>query len=774
MKRVLSSPVTWLIVFIIIIFRDFFFFGKIPLPADALTGSYFPWLDYKWGYAVGVPVKNSLISDAFSLFFPWKYLAIDLLRQGIPPLWNKYALAGTPLLASYHTAAFFPGNLLLLFPKYFGWGMFIFASTLTSALGFCLFIKQHVTSKAAIFAGSVIFALSGLMTTWVEFGTSVWAMSFVPILFHCLDQFLVKNRTGYLTIFSLSLTSQILAGNVQVDIYSVLLVASYVIILRISQPKTVSYKKLIIAGLSALIGIGMASFQLLPTMEYFSSSIRSAENFVQNFNYGLINLNEMIRVWAADFLGNPVTQNYFGRLDYHEMSPFLGTLTLPLIFPLMLRRFRASPISAYFLSVFIFSVLMVISNPLTRFVFSQPLPLLTYSYASRLLFVTSFSAAALMSLGLEQLSKHQKYLVWVRNFSLILLFVTIGAIVISENKAHQLVSMRNSLLPVIFLSFLIVSSFFKIINRQVLIFMLVGIIAFDLGRYFNKHNPFVPPNIIFPDTPIITYLKSQNEPGRIAREMGPLFPPNSWVQYHLESIEGYDPLQLLDYSRFFRVIAKDKYNDEVGRFSQIINKASAPYLDALNVRYFLAVSPKTDEKASALTSQLISQGFLKAFEDGSVVIYQNPNALKRAYFIHKLIFVADKSEMGRILDGPEFDPTSQAIIIGEPFDISNTKTEVLSMSHGDNEVGIGVKADGESFLVLADTYDSGWKSYINGQISKVYQVNGALRGVRVPAGDSRVVFKYEPDSFKNGILISFSSLMLLLIVQIGLHLTKRK
>ena len=54
------------------VYWEIWFKGFVPLPADGLTGMYFPWLDFKWGYQVGVPVKNSLLSDAFGQFFVWK------------------------------------------------------------------------------------------------------------------------------------------------------------------------------------------------------------------------------------------------------------------------------------------------------------------------------------------------------------------------------------------------------------------------------------------------------------------------------------------------------------------------------------------------------------------------------------------------------------------------------------------------------------------------------------------------------------------------------
>ena len=763
--KLLFHPIALLILFCFFLYWELFLLGRIPLPADALVGTNFPWLDYKWGFPAGVPVRNPGISDTFSQIYLWKHLAVEMLSQAIFPLWNKYSLSGSPLLANYQSAVIFPANLILLLSKQFGWGLYVFGSTLTAAFAFYFFIRRHVISPWSRLIGSVIFATAGLMTTWVEFGTGVWAAAFFPILLFCIDKICLDQKFNWLGGLSLALTSLILAGHVQIDLYAIIIIIAYSLFLRLNHPGQVKLSSLTTVAFGTILGIGLSAIQLLPTFESFKVSIRSAETFSENFDYGLIRPIEMIRLWAADFFGNATTYNYRGSLDYYESSFFLGTLTLPLILPLFLRRFRSSYLATFFLAVFSVSLLLVISSPLSRLIFSQPIPLLTYSYASRLLFVTSFAAAVLGSLALDQLRIHKDYLNWMRYFSVLFLSITIIAVIDIPGKTHQLVSLRNSLIPIAILSFVGVASLFKKVNRRMLIVVFVLVIALDLGRYFKKHNPFVSTQLVFPDTPITQYLQSAKSPFRVAREMGPLLPPNTWTHYRLESIEGYDPLQLLDYSRLFRVVSGDRYGDEISRFSQIIDKVNPAYLDALNVGYFLSLKSSEEGRASPLIGQLIKQGYRNVFEDGSVVIYQNPGSLDRAYFVNKLRFVEDKREMGDILNDPKFNPTNEAVVLGEPFKLSSSKAEVVSIDHGDNEVKLSVRAGGQSFLILADAFDPGWKSYLNGEKNKIYQVNGALRGVRVPPGDSQIIFKYQPESFRNGVIISvFSAFSLLFLL----------
>jgi uncharacterized membrane protein YfhO len=66
---------------------------------------------------------------------------------------------------------------------------------------------------------------------------------------------------------------------------------------------------------------------------------------------------------------------------------------------------------------------------------------------------------------------------------------------------------------------------------------------------------------------------------------------------------------------------------------------------------------------------------------------------------------------------------------------------------------VTVAADLETpgLLVLADQWYEGWQASVEGRPVPVWRVNHVLRGVRLPAGPSRVVFAYEPRGFVWGV-----------------------
>lgn len=763
MKKLLSSPAVWLLLIILILFWPFIFLGKVPLPVDTLVGSYLPWLDYKWGYAVGVPVKNALTSDAFSTFYVWKDLIIDLFRHGTFPLWNRYSFSGTPLLATFHTAVLFPANLLLFLPSGFGWGMFILLSTLAAAFSMYLFLGMMVKEKASRVIGSLIYAFAGPMTTWSQFGTAVWAASLLPLILYCLDGVIKGRRLTYFPLLTLLTGLLIFAGHVQLLTYTIVIAPLYFFYRQKKMLGKIDLGLSLKVGLAAGLGLGLGAVQLLPTLDFYSRSIRGEENYASFFNYGLSHWTQAIRLWAADFFGNPVTINHFSPFSYHEFSSHLGVFVLPLIVSFLPNSF--------FIYLFFASLLLAFDNPVSHFIFSLPLPLLTYSSASRLFFLTNLAAAVLAALSLDNLlaGKYPRRRLFLTGLSFAV--ITLLAILFVDRE-HQAISLRNSLVYLALLSAFLTCSL-TIKNRLLLSLGLIILFSLDLGRYYSKYNPFINRAFLFPATPVIEFLKNQKPPFRIAREDTNLLPANSWTAYRLESVEGYDPLFSGDYAHYFHRLSGNSYGNGVSRYA-LLEGINRRFLSAANVKYILTKNTTETTAKSYLTADLIKEGYLPVFTDKSVTVYADPQVKDRAYFVTKVRFAKDKAQMGRVLADPQFDPTKEAVIMGEPFESNFGQNEVVAIDHRDNEVEITVHSDGDGFLVLSDAYDPGWRVYLDGKKTLLYQVNGDHRGVVIPAKTSQVTFRYEPASFKLGLAIALISLALTPLYLLGLHLFKRR
>lgn len=777
MKKII--PLLIVIVLTIVAFWQFFLLGKIPIPADTLTGAYFPWLDYKWGYEIGVPVKNAPISDVFSQFFLWKYLSIDLISSGVWPLWNPYSFSGTPFLATYHSASLFPFNVLLLLPRYFGWGFFIYAQYLMAILGMYFLLGRLVKSEVAKIAGSIVFCFSGLMTTWAEFGTGVWAAAMLPWIFYSLESFFQDSKTRYLILFVLSLVCLFLAGNAQITLYGSILFIAFISFKFLKEK--ITKKMVFITLLLWLLSIGIVSLQLLPAIDLSRDSIRSDEHYSQQFGYGLSPIYESIRLVAGDFFGNPTTYNEWDTRLYHEYSSFLGTLVLPLMLGLFFKRFRKGVIS-FWLGVFLSSLFLVFENPITIWFYSLPLPFLTYSSASRILFVTSFCAGILLAFGIETFLKNEEYRKITKKFTVILAAMLIGVFLgecinylilkeyisyseISKIINHFSIAIRNLIVP---LSLLILMLFLLSIYRKakismnVLLIIITSLIFLDLARYFIKYNPFVPSRLVFPQTPITVYLISRPGLFRIADADAILFPPNSWTFYKLASIEGYDPLVQENYSRFFNRLNNGPYSGTVSRYVEL-RQFPSKFLDALNAKYFLTV--KTDDKGvipgDNLNFRFNDVNYKKIFEDKHTAVLENPDAMERAYFVSSVESFDSEKALESRLDEADFDPTKEALILDKNYSLNfPTDGKIDIQKYSPNTIEIKTETTSSEFMIFADTYSRGWHLYLNSKEVKLFEVNGALRGIMVPSGVNNFKLNYWPNSFDTGLKISVISILI--------------
>jgi hypothetical protein len=82
-------------------------------------------------------------------------------------------------------------------------------------------------------------------------------------------------------------------------------------------------------------------------------------------------------------------------------------------------------------------------------------------------------------------------------------------------------------------------------------------------------------------------------------------------------------------------------------------------------------------------------------------------------------------------------------------------------------VELDVKLEAPGILVLADTYYPGWKLTVGGKPAPIYRVNRLMRGAALPAGDSRLVYTYDPDSFRIGRMISLAGLAFAALLAVG-------
>ncbi|MDE2590017.1 MAG: hypothetical protein KGL95_10185, partial [Patescibacteria group bacterium] len=219
MKKLLS--VVFLLLVIAVFFKPFISNHLLPIPSDTIVGLYNPYRDlYASQYPRGVPFKNFLITDPVRQQIPWRNLSIDMEKKLSLPLWNPYSLSGTPLLANFQSAAFYPLNIFFfVLPFSVAWSFLIMLQPLLGGLFMFVYLRNLKLHWGACLLGAISFAFCGFAVAWLEWGTLFQVLLWVPLVLLAKDKLLNKWSVKWVIIFFFAEIAAFFAGHIQTLFY---------------------------------------------------------------------------------------------------------------------------------------------------------------------------------------------------------------------------------------------------------------------------------------------------------------------------------------------------------------------------------------------------------------------------------------------------------------------------------------------------------------------------------------------------------------------------
>lgn len=728
----------------ITLYWQVFLKGLVAFPGDLLVGAYLPWLDSKWGFPTGVPVKNPIITDVMSQFYMWRSLVSEGWRHLQIPLWNPYSYSGYPLLATFHSGVFYPLNLIhVLLGDIHGWNFLVMFPSLASSITMYFFLKQIKTNKIGAVVGGIIYAYCGFAINWAQFISAAQAMIWMPLVFIVLEKYFESKRVVFLYWLPLIFFLLITSGHFQIMVYISVLTVVY-FVWKWMEEKNV--RLIISAILPAILMVGLVAFQLFPTLELTKYGLRSEENYISGYNYGLLPIKYLTTLIAPDYYGNPTTGNYFGVYTYNEVIFYCGVLAI-FCFVLSLFLFKSNKYVRFFVITAVISFMFGFDTPLGRSIYAFKIPGVSTSAAGRIAVIFAFSLAILAGIVISKLEKInlKKVLIAVGvmvSFYFIVYYLAKYSDEILAPMAgtsltliqRRAVTLRNLILPGVFVAsysvILLLSKKWKVFTGALLL-----LICLEMFRFGWKYTPFVPERIVYPDTPITTFIKEKGktEVFRIERERAEIMPLATWMQYRFMSPSGYDPMAIDEYVRIYQEKINGNYSGLVSRFSEL-ERYDSKALGEFNVKYLLVV--KRNEigviGGNDINHAIDQKQWIKVFETTGTAVLENTNYQPRArYWDSK--------------DG-----------------------EVKITSYTPNTINISYSNGAGKTLLLADTWYPGWKAFVNSNEVGIEKCDGIFRCVKLTDQDGEVVFDYQPQSFWLGIKISILSAIAVLIALIKL------
>ena len=776
----------WPFVTIIFIVSIFFYpvwlQGKIPLPGDFVVGTYYPWLDYKWGYPAGVPVKNPITTDVVSFIYPMRTYAVELIKQGNLPLWNPLILSGTPLLANFQSAPLSITNIFyFLTDTLTAWSLQVIFQPILASIFLYLLLREFGRSKLASVSGGLFFAFAGFSMIWMEWNAHSLVAAFFPLIFFLSLKWLKSGKLRWGILFSVAFVLHIFAGYPQIILYELL---SLLVLVIMFDPKFRNKKRFFGLVFFGFLGVGLAAVQVIPSFELIKLSQRGVEDVINVSAF--LPWQMIITIVAPDYFGNHSTGNWWGSGDYTLVTGYSGVVTVILASIGIISSLRERYVK-FGITLVAISFAIVFENPVSSFIRDSGFLSLQASSAHRALILSNLGIAFLAAFGIDRiLNRDLKFRELLRSlyppgilllgFFISTLFIVLNDDTPLTDSTNFRVGLRNLILPsvvFIFSASLIFFSFrFKKYSRFFTC-LLILLSIFELFRFGWKFTPFSERELVFPKTPVLEFLQKQDTPFRTAAEEA--IPINMMMPYGIQTIEGYDAVYPLTYAKYLSALNSGGSDaDPMGRYGSVDN-LNSPLLNLANVKYILALKKDRNGKldtSGEIISKFQQDNLIKVFEDKSVVILENTKALDRAKMFYEFEQIEDdKLILNKLLD-KAFPVTEKLILeksLGMEFEKGINK---VNFQEKPNLKMIKVETEKPGILFIGDSLYPGWNAYVDGKKIGILKADFNFMAIPVTSGNHEILVKYEPESFRVGSILSMVSLTILILTAFSFKIRK--
>ena len=305
-------------------------------------------------------------------------------------------------------------------------------------------------------------------------------------------------------------------------------------------------------------------------------------------------------------------------------------------------------------------------------------------------------------------------------------------------------------------------------RRPIWEFLALGLLVLDFITFGAGFNSATDPALLDYTPPVVEFLRQDTSLWRYATFTPPgttkTMNANVGMFYGLQTVDGYDSLftgQYRDYMALIEPQNETQYN-LIASFHQW-SSLDSPLTDLLNIKYVITEVEIPNPK------------YKLVYRDDAVRVYENLGAMERAFTLPASATLAS-NDLASVVQSR--DPRNYVILEPDTYPPTLAPQPATALAqqvthYTINQVQVDVQNDVPAWLILADSYFSGWKAFVRPQGTgeeaeqqvEIYRVDGNFRGVLLTEpGAWTVRFKYSPDSVKVGAFISFIAGMAILFL----------
>lgn len=715
-------------------------------------------------------------SDMWQLNLPAKFFLSQSLKNNQLPVWNQNIGLGFPMTAEGQIGAFNLTNLIffkfLPFIYAFNLGfVFIFAFT---GIGAYLYLRNIKINRLVSLFSALSFSYSAFFACHISHFNLIQTASFLPWLFLFTERIIndKSQKSNYL-LFSFFLAQQIFSGFPQITFITLIGITGYLILRLFSEPNRRRFSVFLFFSFSVFLGFSLSAIQLLPQVEFLINSTRAAGQSLSSALQYSFSLHNLLMFVNPNALGTPANGTYPDLIAsnfavFWENNGFMGFLPIAGVF-LAIFFLRRRLTIIYFLILGVSFLLMLGRYSPLYVVYLFP-PFSFFRVPSRFILPFIWSIIVISSLALNVI---------------ICKIAPIGHTAVSQ--VGKFLRLKEFLIGLIGVGLMIAS-------------------LFHLLSFSYNYNPIAPAQKILEPPETANFLKNLSTEKQNRFFLIPdhefwnqVFLKRGWQDfspfiyfrnnlnsnlnliYNTSSFRVY-PIQLVKRYNLLNSLVESSVM--VGNEKAGIDDLGIKILSLSSVKYLL--SPYEIATPSSLLKVFETKENLEGFP--SYKIYENSQALPRAYFVESTVVAKTLEDFVRYLADEKFDIKKTAIvesvILGTPpwrgtpesqtdsgqarmtKNERTQKTTIQWLKDSPQEIILKVDIPTTSLLVLADSYYPGWKAFIDGKETAIQPVNLNFRGIMVEQGSHEIKFTYQPKSFFWGKIISIGSLVFLLFLTI--------
>jgi len=286
-------------------------------------------------------------------------------------------------------------------------------------------------------------------------------------------------------------------------------------------------------------------------------------------------------------------------------------------------------------------------------------------------------------------------------------------------------------------------------------FLLAGVVIVDVCSFSYGLLPFENPQYILPEDRFFARISSKTpEPVRLL-QVGEVYTANAELLYGIQSSGGYEiPLRRI--IEFTQGAMSDSAGGTggIGQDSKQVFDVTDRRMDMLSTKYYVVSNGDPLYKKF-----LESPGrFRFLYEFGKTSMFENLRAMPPAFLVPSsgVMVIRDEWAQMDLIRSANYDP-ERTVVLEEPFMFALTggvPGNVQWIERKNASLRLKVESDTNSVLVLSQIYYPGWKAFVDGKQTPVFPADYALTGIAVAPGSHDVIFKFDPLSFKIGLLLS--------------------